>query len=55
MSLVKLMDGYGQQLPICNQKWISKFSHQIDWIFPGKPLNPIFGTQDEGFSEFRSR
>ena len=34
---------------------ISRFFPQIDQIFPGEALNPIFGTQDEGFSEFRSR
>ena len=34
---------------------ISRFFPRIDRIFPGEALNPIFGTQDEGFSEFRSR
>ena len=34
---------------------ITRFSPRIDWIFPGEALNPFFGAQDEGFSEFRSR
>ena len=36
---------------------ISRFSPhiQVDRIFSWKALNPFFGAQDEGFSEFRSR
>ena len=34
---------------------ISRVSPRIDRIFPGEALNPFFGAQDEGFSEFRSR
>ena len=34
---------------------ITRFSPRIDLIFPGEALNPFFGAQDEGFSEFRSR
>ena len=34
---------------------ISRFFPRIDRIFPGEALNPFFGAQDEGFSEFRSR
>ena len=34
---------------------ITRFSPQIDWIFPGEALNPFFGAQDKGFSEFHSR
>ena len=33
---------------------ISRFSPRIDRIFSGEALNPFFGAQDEGFSEFRS-
>ena len=33
---------------------ISRFFPQIDLIFSGEALNPFFGAQDEGFSEFRS-
>ena len=33
---------------------ISRFPPRIDWIFPGEALNPFFGAQDEGFSEFCS-
>ena len=36
----------------CN---ISRFFPWIDRIFSGEALNPFFGAQDEGFSEFRSR
>ena len=31
---------------------ISRFFPQIDLIFSGEALNPFFGAQDEGFSEF---
>ena len=34
---------------------ISRFSPQIDLIFPWEALNPFFCAQDEGFLEFRSR
>ena len=34
---------------------ITRFFPRIDLIFPGEALNPFFGAQDEGFSEFRSR
>ena len=34
---------------------ISGFSPRIDRIFTGEAVNPFFGAQDEGFSEFRSR
>ena len=34
---------------------ITRFFPRIDRIFPGEALNPFFGAQDEGFSEFRSR
>ena len=34
---------------------ISRISPRIDRIFFGEALNPFFGAQDEGFSEFRSR
>ena len=34
---------------------ISRFFPPIDRIFPGETVNPFFGAQDEGFSEFRSR
>ena len=34
---------------------ITRFFPRIDQIFPGEALNPFFGAQDEGFSEFRSR
>ena len=34
---------------------IPRFSPRIDWIFPCKALNPLFGAQDEDFSKFRSR
>ena len=33
---------------------ISRFFPRFDRIFPGEALNPFFGAQDEGFSEFRS-
>ena len=33
---------------------ITRFFPRIDRIFPGEALNPFFGAQDEGFSEFRS-
>ena len=33
---------------------ITRFFPRIDRIFSGKALNPFFGAQDEGFSEFRS-
>ena len=36
-----------------NSSDISRFSPRIDRIFPGEALNPFFGAQDEGFSEFR--
>ena len=32
---------------------ISRFPPRIDRIFPGEALNPFFGAQDEGLSEFR--
>ena len=31
---------------------ISGFSPRIDRGFPGEALNPFFGAQDEGFSDF---
>ena len=31
---------------------ISRFSPRIDRIFPGEALNPFFGAQDKGFSDF---
>ena len=34
---------------------VTRFFPRIDRIFPGESLNPFFGAQDEGFSEFRSR
>ena len=34
---------------------ITRFFPRIDRIFSGEALNPFFGAQDEGFSEFRSR
>ena len=34
---------------------ITRFFPRIDRIFPGEALNPFFGAQDEGFSEFCSR
>ena len=34
---------------------ISRFFPRIDRIFSGEALNPFFGAQDKGFSEFRSR
>ena len=39
-------------LPTCD---ITRFFPRIDRIFSGEALNPFFGAQDEGFSEFRSR
>ena len=33
---------------------ISGVSPRIELIFSWKALNPLFGAQDEGFSEFRS-
>ena len=33
---------------------ITRFFPRIDRIFPGEALNPFFGAQDEGFSEFRA-
>ena len=41
--------------PASGQSDISSFFPHIDLIFPGEALNPFFGAQDEGFSEFRSR
>ena len=34
---------------------ISRFFPRIDRIFPGEALNPFFGAEDEGISEFLSR
>ena len=34
---------------------ITRFFPRIDRIFSGEALNPFFGAQDAGFSEFRSR
>ena len=34
---------------------ISRFFPRIDRIFRWEALNPFFGAQDDGFSEFRSR
>ena len=31
---------------------ISRFPPRIDLIFPGEALDPFFGAQDKGFSEF---
>ena len=33
---------------------MTRFFPRIDRIFPGEALNPFFGAQDEGFSEFCS-
>ena len=42
-------------VPIQVGRDITGFFPRIDWIFPWEALNPFFGAQDEGFSEFRSR
>ena len=47
--------GSESQLILPPPRKISRFSPRIDRIFPWKGLNPIFGAQDEGFSEFRSK
>ena len=41
------------QHPLTSPRDISRFSPRIDWIIPGEALNPFFGAQDEGISEFR--
>ena len=45
------LPGGGLQQSTCD---ISRFSPQIQWIFPGEALNPFFSAQDERFSEFCS-
>ena len=46
---------FPRKCPHLGEGDISGFPPRIDQIFPGEALNPFFGTQDEGFLEFRSR
>ena len=58
LNVLRRVSGHG-----CPRTWVAWLSSGlvmfpdfpldlIDWIFPGEALNPIFGDQDAGISEF---